>query len=181
MMPETVNLLRTLLTAVIGSGIGTTIVGALFKWKFDKQLETHKAMLQRGSKIHERQVEALLSIYSELDAALFYLQRTAAAGKLRGEADTQELLKRSGDALAKASTEFSKNKLLFSPDLATTLNELFERFISAGIVLNIAFDPMTIDANLRATQWDEARKIAYKDLPPVLAKIEKEARSTIHG
>src|SRR6266852_341790 len=93
-MTETVKFLLTLATTLVGSGLGTTIVGALFKRRFDAQLETHKALLQRGSRIHERQVDALLAIHSKLEQALFYLQRAASAFKLEGEVPDQELLQR---------------------------------------------------------------------------------------
>jgi hypothetical protein len=65
--------LTTLLTTLIGSGAGTTLVGFVFKHRFDVQLERQKAFLQRNSKIHERQVDALLAIHSKLNDALFYL------------------------------------------------------------------------------------------------------------
>ena len=50
------TLLVTFAVTIIGSGLGTTIIGAWFKRRFDSQLETHKALLQRSGKIHERQV-----------------------------------------------------------------------------------------------------------------------------
>ena len=110
-MTEREKLFLTLVVTLLGSGVGTTLVGALFKRRFDAQLETQKALLQRSSRIHERQVDALLAIHAKLEQALFYLQRAASAGKFEGESD-QELLRRMARDLGAASEVFSQNKLL---------------------------------------------------------------------
>ena len=94
-------------------------MAALFKKRFDAQLETHKALLQRSGRIHERQVDALSAVYSKLEHALFYLQRVTSTGKFEGE-DDQELLRRMVGELGAASEEFSKNKLLVSENLRRT-------------------------------------------------------------
>src|SRR5216684_8991283 len=113
-MTPTEILLLTFAVTVIGSGLGTTIIGALFKKRFDTQLETHKALLQRSGQIHERQVDSLREIHSKVDEALFYLQRAAGAGKFRGEVSDEELLNKMARALGAASTEFAKSRLLIS-------------------------------------------------------------------
>jgi hypothetical protein len=51
-MTDNTKLLLDFGVTLIGSGVGTTIVGALFKRRFDTQLETHKALLERSGKIH---------------------------------------------------------------------------------------------------------------------------------
>jgi hypothetical protein len=66
-MTETTKLVATIVATLVGSGLGTTIIGALFKKRFDTQLETHKALLQRSGNIHERQVDTLLLIHSKLE------------------------------------------------------------------------------------------------------------------
>ena len=48
----------------IGSGIATAVVGVWFKAGFDKKLEDQKADLQRASKIHERQVDAITALFA---------------------------------------------------------------------------------------------------------------------
>jgi hypothetical protein len=48
-MTETEKLFLTLAVTLVGSGLGTTIVSALFKRRFDAQ-QTHEALLQRNSK-----------------------------------------------------------------------------------------------------------------------------------
>ena len=180
-MNPTETLFATLAVTIVGSGLGTTIIGALFKRRFDSQLETHKALLLRSGKIHERQVDALLAIHSKLEEALFYLQRAASAGKFAGEASDKELLERMARPLGEASQEFSKNRLLISESLGQKLDEFFNKMFSGGMNINLALDPMVADGEPRAKLWDEARQTAYKDLPEVLKAIREEARGVIHG
>ena len=181
MITDKAALLLTVAATVVGSGLGTTIVGALFKRQFDVQLETHKALLQRSSRIHERQVDALLSINSNLEEALFYLQRAASASRLAGEALEEELLRRAGAKLASASDVFSQNKLLMGLGLARKLDEFFGRMISGGLNLKLALDPMVQDGGQRANFWNNAREIAYKELPGILQAIAADSRALIHG
>jgi hypothetical protein len=179
-LTETPKLLLTLAVTVLGSGIGTTVVGALFKRRFDAQLETQKALLQRTSRIHERQVDALLTIHASLEKALFYLQRAASAGKYAGESD-QDLLKRMARELGGASEAFSQNKLLLGPDLTIKLDQFFNETFSAGMDLNWAEHPMTPNGEIRATFFDKARETAFKKLPSILDAIRTEARGIIHS
>jgi hypothetical protein len=171
----------TFALTIIGSGLGTAMVGAFLKKRFDTQLETHKALLLRSGRIHERQVDALLPIHSKLEEALFYLQRAAGAGKFAGEASDKELLSRMGSSLAVASQEFSKNRLLVSGTLEQKLDEFFNKMVSAGIDMNLALDPMVADGEPRAKFWDKARETAYREIPPILTAIREEARALIHG
>jgi|HubBroStandDraft_6_1064221.scaffolds.fasta_scaffold242543_2 hypothetical protein len=180
-MNPTETLLVTFAVTIIGSGLGTTIIGAWFKRRFDSQLETQKALLQRSGKIHERQVAALLVIHSKLEEALFYLQRAASAGKFAGEVSDKELLERMARSLGDASQEFSKNRLLVSESLEKKLGQLFNKMFEGGLGMNLALDPMVPNGEPRAKLWDEARQTAYKDLPDVLQAIRGEARSVIHG
>jgi len=171
--------LLTLAATLLGSGLGTTIVGALFKRRFDAQLETHKAQLQRNSRIHERQVDTLLAIHCKLEQALFYLQRAASTLKLEREAPPQELLQRMARDLGAALEEYSRNKLLISPVLSRRLDEFFSKMLSAGVDLNLAMHPMTADGEQRDFS-KHARKTAYEELPSILDAIRTEARALIH-
>ena len=179
-MTETEKLFLTLTVTFVGSGLGTTIVAALFKRRFDVQLETQKALLQRSSRIHERQVDALLVIHAKLEQALFYLQRAASAGKFAGESD-QELLERMARDLATASNAFSQNKLLIGPELTRKLDEFFNETFLAGMDLNWAEHPMTPNGETRSGFFDKARETAFKKLPSILEAIRIEARAVIHS
>jgi hypothetical protein len=130
-MTPTETLFLMLAVTIIGSGLGTTMVGALFKRRFDSQLEAHKALLERSGKIHERQVDALLTIHSKLEEGLFYLQRASGAGKLQGEASDKELLERMARSLGAASEQFSQGRLLISESLGQKLEEFFNKTLLA--------------------------------------------------
>jgi hypothetical protein len=179
-MMDTTTLLVTVAATLVGSGFGTAIVGALLSRRFNTQLETHKALLQRNGRIHERQLDALSTIQAKLDEALFYLQR-ATSGKIQGEVSDKELLARMSRALAPASEELSKNRLLISESLAQKLDSFFDKMVSAGITLNLALDPMVPNGQPRAELWDKARDTAHKEIPPILTAIRDEARKVIHG
>lgn len=145
------------------------LFGALFQLGRDSmahqrsvQLESHKALLQRDSRIHERQIDALLPIHSKFEEALFYLQRAAGAGRYRGEAPDEELLNRMARALGTASEQFSNNRLLISETLGQKLDDFFNKMFSGGITITLALDPMVTDGNARARLVDEAREIAFK-------------------
>jgi hypothetical protein len=180
-MVDTTTLLVTVVATVVGSGFGTAIVGALLSRRFNTQLETHKALLQRSGKIHERQVDALLLIHSKLEEASFYLQRAAGAGKLQGEVSDAELLNRMALAMGAASSEFAKSRLLISESLGQKLDEFFSKMFSGGMTVNLALDPIVQNSNARAKLVDQAREIAYKEVPSVLKAISVEAREVIHG
>jgi hypothetical protein len=176
-MTSTENLFATLAVTIIGSGLGTTIIGALFKQRFDSQLEIHKALLQRSGKIHERQVDALLPIYSKLDEALFYLQRAVSAGKFAGGAPDDVLLDRMTKSLAAASEAFSRNRLLISESLGQKLDEFFDKMFLGRMNMGLVLEPMVANRESRAKLWDAARQTAYKNLPFLLKAIRDEARS----
>ena len=178
---DTTTLLVTVAATLVGSGFGTAIVGAFLSRRFNTQLETHKALLQRSGRIHERQVDSLLIIHSKVDEALFYLQRAAGAGKFKGEASDEVLLNRMALALGAASTEFAKSRLLVSESLGQKLEQFFSKMFSGGMTVNLALDPVVQDGNARAKLVDQAREIAYKELPSVLNAIRDEARAVIHG
>src|SRR3979409_1224979 len=67
-----------LLTSIVGSGAGTTLVALLIKRKVDRELEIQKAFLQRTSRVHEKQVDILAKVYYHLwEAHAFLLLMSA--------------------------------------------------------------------------------------------------------
>ena len=169
------------ITTLVGSGVGTAIVGAFFKRRFDAQLEIHKALLQRSSRIHERQVDALLAIHARLDKALFYLQRAVSTAKFANEPPDQELLQSMSRELGAASEHYSNTKLLISPSLTARLDEFFGKVFLAGMSLNSALSPMTPNGEMRAKLRNQTQDAAYKETPLILEAIRTEARAIIHG
>ncbi len=184
-MAGTNGLLAVLIATIVGSGVGTSLVGFLFKHRFDVQLAKQTAMLQRHSRIHELQVEALGVIHSDLNDALFYLQKIASAGRTRGQVDDTELFKRMGERLAKAAGQFSKSQLLFSQELTTRLNEFFQKVFETGTDIQMSEEflqyPMGEGVQLRADLTGKVRNAAFKEIPAILEEIRREARAVIHG
>jgi hypothetical protein len=177
---ETHKLLLTFILTLAGSGVGTTIVAALLKRTFDERIELLKAVLERGSRIHERQVEALMAIHSKLEGATFYLQRVASPGRLKGEDDTS-LLQRAAEELASASSQYSEKRLLLSETLTGMIDEFFEKVLSTRVSIDSAMQLMLLDGAVRAAFWQKAQESAYKELPAILGAIRSEARGVIHG
>ncbi len=181
-MTEKTELLFTLGATLLGSGLGTTIVGALFKRRFHVQLESYKSVLERSSRIHERQVDALLEIHFRLERALFYLQRATSSFRFQGEASDKDLLGSMARELGAASESFSKSRLLIGPDLSRRLDEFFKRAFLAGSDLTLTMDPiMMYGGEARAQLWKQAQESAYKEIPPILDAIRIEASTLIHG
>jgi len=179
-MTEGTRFFWNLVLTVVGSGLGTALIGTWFKNHFDAQLETQKALLQRTGKIHEKQVDALLSIQANLDAALFYLQRTTSAGKT--DVPDAVWFKRAGERLAAASETFSQSRLLFSGVLEQKLDEFFNKSNTVGVNLRIAQDPaLSGMEKTRTVLLEKAANAAHSDLPAILKVIRDEARAVIHG
>lgn len=168
------------IATLVGAGLGTTLAAAWLQHRFGAQLEQLRAVLDRGSRIHERQVEALLKICSKLETASFYLRRAASAGLLEGE-DRGELRRRAGKELALAAAEFSEKKLLLSDTLIVKLGEFFGEALSTGLYLRFAADPRLANSSTGADSWSAAQERAHETLPAVLEAIRAEARVLIHG
>src|SRR5260370_38556608 len=77
--------LSQIVSSVLGSAIGTTLIGVWFKSRFDRQLENQKAVLQRASRVHDRQVEALSTLYATLHETQSYLQLMTKQAIFEGE------------------------------------------------------------------------------------------------
>lgn len=170
--------LLTFLTALVGSGLGTAFVGAGFTWFFNRQLEGYKALLQRGGKIHEKQVEALSAIHYKLEQAYRNLQGVIDAKTFQGQPSDQQMLERMGACLGEASKEFSKTKLLFSESLGQKLDDFFKEVAFAGVDISLALDPM-VTGDFRAKLLDKAREATNKKIPPLLKAIGDEGRAII--
>jgi hypothetical protein len=73
-------------------------VALLLKRRFDERVELLRSILERGSRIHERQVEALITIHASLEGASFYLGRLASAVRFKSEDDGRLIEKAAGEA-----------------------------------------------------------------------------------
>jgi hypothetical protein len=174
------DLVQILLTTLVGSGVGTALVGAFFKHKFDAQLEVQKSLLVRAAKVYDRQLSSLCEIHFRLELILHYLQRATFPGRYKNEAPEGVQLQRMAEHLGAASDEFSKNKLLFSDALITKLDSFFKGTFNAAMLTEFTADPM-VQGDARAKYITDARTAAGTELPLALAAIREEAKKVIHG
>jgi len=170
----------TLLTSIIGSGAGTTIVGLLFKKKFDRELEFQKAFLQRTSKVHEKQVDLLAKIYHHLWEAHAYLLLMSASAHFAHE-KTEEYPGKFGEAIVAARDALFGGRLLIPSALADRCEDFFKKMFEGQLQLGFAQSPMVQDGTQRKDFWDKAQRIAFEEVPALLKTIESEARVVIHG
>jgi hypothetical protein len=172
--------LLTLGMSIIGSGIGTTIVSALFKRKFDKQIESHKALLLRGSKIHELQIKALQDLYEAFARTQSYLQLMSSSVKWEEE-DPDSYPKKFTQAFVESRDFFAKTRLLLPEPLVQQMERFFGKLIVANHELAVAQHPTTPNGHAKANAFTEAKKIAYDEIPALLRAIEVDARALIHA
>lgn len=103
-----------LLATVIGSGIGTALVGAFLKYSLDRKLELQRAYLSRSTKVHERQVETLCKLHGYFTEIRSFLQLTQKSYVVEGE-KTEEYPKRLFEAMNHARDTLTFGRLLI-PD-----------------------------------------------------------------
>jgi hypothetical protein len=176
-MPEVLTLV---LTTLLGSGVGTAVVGALFKRRFDHELELQRAILERATRVHERQVMALVKLDRHLRAAQGYLELMSKSVMFRGE-DPSKYPAQFRKEIGAAHEELSSARLLLPPTLSAQVEQLFKKMFEGQMALSFFYDPTTSDGQERAAHWDRAKEIAYKELPGLLVAIEREARLVIHS
>jgi len=74
-----------LVVTIVGSGLGTALVGTLFKHSFDRKLEVQRAFLSRASRVHEKQMDTLSKLYGHFTEIQAYLQLSQKGHVLEGE------------------------------------------------------------------------------------------------
>lgn len=174
------EVLLTSLLTVLGSGVGTTIVGWLFKRKFDSELERQKAFLHRASRVHERQVDVLTGLYRHLWDVHAYAQLLSKASTMSGE-KPDEYPKEFAGALVKARDAFFNGRLLLPSELASACDAFFRRIFEWQFELGWARDPHTPDGVARYEKWKKAQTVAFDEVPQLLKDIELRSREIIHG
>jgi hypothetical protein len=174
------DFIANIAVAVLGSGLGTTIVGALFKSRFDHQLELQKAVLERASRVHERQVETLINLDRHLREALGYMQLMSKSGIFEGE-DTSQYPQKFREAIIRAHEELTGGRLLLPPRVVGEFDAFFKKMSEGQLELAFFSSSMVPDGSERAKYWDRARKIAYDEAPRLLRSLEDSARALIHG
>jgi hypothetical protein len=164
---------------IVGSGLGTSFVGLLFKRKFDHDLEIQRAFLTRASRVHDRQVDSLIELYGHFYDAHSILTRMTATGRLAVEKPEKYPVRLNESLIA--AYKVKGWRLLIPRELVEQCDKFFKLVLDIEIDLSIAEHPMIADAEQSAKFWDSAKATAYEKLPALLEQIENAARSEIHG
>jgi hypothetical protein len=168
MSRDTMFILKT----VLGTGAVTTLFQVYLGYRISHELETQKAMLQRGSAVHALQVHALTPIYSLVRDVFHRLLVLAhpAGDAVDLEALTSELTKLRDIDIPKIEAALNVSHLLVPPDIVIAISKFTAQvgLAIAGIGLN------AIDANI--TTYTER---SLKNIEPVgraVTQIEVLAR-----
>lgn len=137
-------------------------------------------LLQRFSRIHERQVDILIKLYKYLLEAQEYSKLMTKSGIFEGE-KPEEYPMLLQDALRNAHKEFAMGRLLLRGDIAEKVDVFFRKIFEMQVEFSMAKHPMVPDGNVRAQYWEKAGKIAYQEIPSLLRIIEEQAHIIIYG
>ena len=151
------------------------------KLRADTEIERVRALLTRASRVHEQQVDTLRKLFHYFSEAQGYMQRMAAAGRVKGELSVEQYSKLCVKAIKSAHDTFLKGRLLIPFAIVEQCDQFFTSVFAGQRDAAVARDPMVVDALQRAAFWDKAKNAAYDKLPNILQSIEKAARSVIHG
>src|SRR4051812_43713005 len=70
---------------IVGSGLGTALVGVLFKYNLDRKLDVQRAFLSRASRVHEEQIETMSTLYGHFTEIQALLQLSQKSYVMEGE------------------------------------------------------------------------------------------------
>lgn len=166
--------------SIIGSGLGTTGVALLFKRKFDRELETHKAFLTRAANVHGRMIDTLANLNRHLYEAQGFFQRMTSAGRFKSEISPEAYDELLAKAMQSAYNELLQGRLFIPPALVQECDSFFDTVLKGRLKFSIAQDPM-MDPLKRAEFWQAAATVAHQQVPKILQQIEEAARTVIHG
>jgi hypothetical protein len=166
--------------SIIGSGLGTTGVGLLFKRKFDRDLEIHKAFLTRAANVHGRMVNTLAALYRHFWDAQACFQGMTAAARFTGEPSRQEYEAKFANSMEAARDTLMQGRLFIPQRLAEQCDSFFKAVFGGRLDYSFAQNPM-IDGDQKTELWEAAKRSANQELPKILQGIEEAARAVIHG
>ena len=150
------------------------------KAQADTEIERLKALLTRGSRVYERQLDILQNLYRHFSDAQGYLQRMTAAGRMANEITPQEYSAKVAEAMKAAGEEFQRGKLFLPAPLAQECDTFFRTIFEGQH--NFAFASLLmLTPEQQADAWKRAADVAFDKVPPVLQRIEEAARAVIYG
>ena len=150
------------------------------KIQLGSALEDQKAFLERGTRLHDRQVDALCRFYGYLWDVQRYLQRMTAGATFGGEISREEYGKKFASTMNKIQDEFGGIRLLLPEAVAEKIDSIIGRIGWGNVELGMA-GLAGVDGNDRAKFWKAAQDVFYEEVPKLLLEMEADARSLIHS
>ena len=152
---------------------------AAFKAHYELKKLRQERSRERRSRIHEKQLEALMRLFATLKKIQDYSQLTTKSVILEGE-KIEEYPKLLGESVVKAANEFTQTRLLLPIEVASLVEEFFEKAVDSQIRMGVFERLVGVQGEVRKQYWEQAANIAHSEMPSLLAKIEASARSIIH-
>jgi hypothetical protein len=166
------------LPSIVGAGIGTTIVGSLFGYFFNRQLEHHRAHLSRLSRIHEKQVDTLSKLYGHFTEARSYLQLMQKSAIFGGE-KPEEYPKQLVESLNSARDTLTFGRLVVPESICALCDTFFAKaFESQQEFAFATWDQL--DPQHRLKLREKATDLSYNVIPELLLQIERAGRGIVH-
>jgi hypothetical protein len=178
---DSVSLWEFAISSFLGSGVGTTLVGILFKRQFDSKLEVQKAFLSRASNVHARTVDTLATLYGQFLEAQGHFQGMTAGAQITGEISREEYEGHVAESMKAAHDTLMLGRLFIPRALAEQCDSVFQVVFGGRLDSSLANSPMINDPVQRARFWEAASTAAHKELPKILRNIEDAARAVMHG
>ncbi len=197
----------TILTVLKDLGIFTILIGGLgwlakvlgthmidknlriHELMLDQQLEKYKSGLllinEKESKLHDRRLDRIQELYSLLTDFYIDLDTLTRYKNVTGMSD-EELKQQQLDEAKQTFTsghEFSifyeKNKLYFSPDTCSTIEELLKIMRGCQYDLTIQYQWLNLSADIQIKHFEQAKDQLTNKVPELKQELEKNFRSIL--
>jgi len=168
-----------IVVTIVGSGLGTALVGTLFKFNFDRKLEVQRAFLSRASRVHEKQMDTLSKLHGHFTEIQAYLQLSQKGYVLEGE-KTDEYPVQLVKSINHARDVLTFGRLLIPEPVAAQCDVFFEKVFESHREFAFSRWDMLQDGNERVKLREKATDLSYKVVPDLLKRIDAAARAIIH-
>ena len=202
---------QTILLAITGNTLAVAAIAwlakALIGNSLQRELETHRAALERDnqiatdrlrhdlsiaaqersvvfSKLHERRAEVIASVYSLIAEVARKGNSFSSPIEMGGEPTKQEKYSQFVDAFNALLEFFEKNKIYLPKDTCTKVDTLIDGIRSHAVRLNIGFRRAedksdTEGYRVMLEQWGKTWEFFKDQLPEVRGALEDELRALV--
>jgi hypothetical protein len=161
----------------------------IHKIQLNQQLESHKAELElinvKQSRLHDKRIETFQELYEKLTE--FYLDLdTLIRWKNVTNLSEDEIKKQQFEEANKtfeSGSKFSKyylmNKLYFSNEMCSTIDEIIREMRSCQYDLTIQYQWMNLSADLQMNFFTQAKEKLEKEVSILKEQLEKKFREIL--